>query len=90
MSSSHVTLINVIEVPAESIDQFISDWKSDMDFMIRQSGFIEGVLHRVFKSDARFRFVNVARCICSSQESHNRTFLSLPCLFRLTGHPRSS
>lgn len=32
-----------------------------MDFMIRQSGFIEGVLHRSLQSDARFRFVNVAR-----------------------------
>lgn len=61
MSSSHVILINAIEVPAESIDQFISDWKSDMDFMIRQRGFVTGVLHRSLQSDARFRFVNVAR-----------------------------
>ena len=60
-SSSHVTLINVIEVPAESIDQFVSDWKTDKDFMISRPGFIDGTLYRSLQSDVRFRFVNVAR-----------------------------
>jgi len=61
MSSAHTTLINVIEVPAESIEQFISDWKTDKDFMIRQPGFIDGTLYRSVHPDARFRFVNIAR-----------------------------
>lgn len=60
-STAHVTLINVIEVPVESIDQFISVWKADKDFMIRQPGFIDGTLYRSLQSNARFRFVNVAR-----------------------------
>lgn len=61
MSNAHVTLINAIEVPAESIEQFTSDWKADRDFMVRQPGFIDGALYRSLQSDTRFRFVNVAR-----------------------------
>jgi heme-degrading monooxygenase HmoA len=61
MNSSRITLINVIEAPAESIEQFISDWKADKDFMIRQPGFIDVALYRSLQSDARFRFVNEAR-----------------------------
>lgn len=48
-------------MPAESIKQFISDWKVDKDFMIRQPGFLDGALYRSLQSDARFCFVNVAR-----------------------------
>ncbi len=61
MAHAHITLINVIEVPAESTEQFISDWKVDKDFMSRQPGFINGALYRSLHSDVRFRFVNVAR-----------------------------
>src|SRR5687767_293041 len=61
MNSARITLINVIEAPAESIEQFINDWKADKDFMIRQPGFIDGALYCSLQSDARFRFVNVAR-----------------------------
>lgn len=61
VSAERITLINVIEVPAESIDQFIKDWTADKDFMIGQPGFIDGALHRSVQPDARFRFVNVAR-----------------------------
>ncbi|OWY65675.1 hypothetical protein B7486_40825 [cyanobacterium TDX16] len=61
MTSTHITLINVIEVPTESIEQFISDWKVDKDFMVRQPGFIDGTLYRSLHPDVRFRFVNVAR-----------------------------
>lgn len=39
-----ITLIAVFEVPAESVEQFTSDWKSDKNFMIRQSGLIDGTL----------------------------------------------
>lgn len=61
MSNAYVTLINAIDVPAESVDQFINDRQTDKEFMIRQPGFIDGMLYRSIRSDARFRFVNVAR-----------------------------
>jgi heme oxygenase (mycobilin-producing) len=60
MNSARITLINVIEAPAESIEQFISDWKADKDFMISQPGFIDGAFYCSLQSDPRFRFVNVA------------------------------
>lgn len=60
-NNSLATLINVIEVPAESVEQFIGDWQTDKDFMIGQPGFIDGTLYRSVQPDAHFRFVNVAR-----------------------------
>lgn len=61
ISSTVVTLINSIEVPAESVDQFINDWNSDKTFITRQPGFIDGAFYRSLLPNARFRFVNIAR-----------------------------
>jgi heme-degrading monooxygenase HmoA len=61
MNSPPITVIVAFEVPAESVEQFISDWRTDKDFMIRQPGCIGGSLYRSLQSDARFRFVNIAR-----------------------------
>ncbi len=61
MSSTDVTLVNAIEVPEESVDQFIIDWNPDKGFIIRQPGFIDGTIYRSLLPGARFRFVNIAR-----------------------------
>jgi len=55
-----ITLIVVFEVPAESVEHFMADWKTDKDFMMRQPGFSDGALYHSSHSDARFRYVNVA------------------------------
>ena len=55
-----ITLIAVFEMPAKAVKQFMTDWKKDKDFMLRQLGFRDGALCRSSQSDARFRFVNVA------------------------------
>jgi heme-degrading monooxygenase HmoA len=55
-----ITLIAMFEVPAKSIKQFLTDWKKDKDFMIRQPGFSDGALYESSQSDAHYRFVNVA------------------------------
>ena len=55
-----ITLIAVFEMPAKAVKQFMTDWKKDKDFMLRQPGFRDGALCRSSQSDARFRFVNVA------------------------------
>ena len=55
-----ITLIVVFEVPAESVEHFMADWKTDKHFMMRQPGFSDGVLYHSSQSDGRFRFVNVA------------------------------
>ena len=47
-------------MPAKAVKQFMTDWKKDKDFMLRQPGFRDGALCRSSQSDARFRFVNVA------------------------------
>jgi len=55
-----ITLIVLFEVPPESVEQFLTDWKTDKDFMMREPGFSDGAFYRSSQSDAHFRFVNVA------------------------------
>jgi heme oxygenase (mycobilin-producing) len=60
MSAEPVTLINVFEVPAEQVDEFVASWRERAAIMSRQPGFRDSRLHRAVSSDARFQLVNVA------------------------------
>lgn len=60
MSAEPVTLINVFEVPAEQVDEFVELWRERAAIMSRQPGFRDSRLHRATSSDARFALVNVA------------------------------
>jgi heme oxygenase (mycobilin-producing) len=56
-----VTLINAFEVPPEADEPFIAGWERARDFLAGRDGFSATVLHRAWRDDAAFRFVNVAR-----------------------------
>lgn len=58
--SKPVTLINVFEVPADQVDEFIADWKRRADIMAAAPGFRDFRLHRALAKDSRFQLVNVA------------------------------
>jgi len=55
-----VTLINVVEMPADQIDKFMAGWKKRADIMSTLSGFRDHALHRALLPDSRFQLVNVA------------------------------
>ncbi len=55
-----VTLINVFEVPAEHVDEFIAQWRERAALMSSKPGFLDSQLHRAFSSQTRFQLVNVA------------------------------
>jgi heme-degrading monooxygenase HmoA len=59
--NQYVTLINAIVVPADQIEPFITDWNADKAYIVKQPGFIDGVLYRTVLPNARYRCVNVAR-----------------------------
>jgi heme-degrading monooxygenase HmoA len=56
-----VTLINAFEVPPDADDAFITGWERARDFLAGRAGFSATALHRAWRPDAEFRFVNVAR-----------------------------
>ena len=55
-----VTLINVVEMPADQIDKFMAGWKKRADIMSTLPGFRDYTLHRALLPDSRFQLVNVA------------------------------
>ncbi len=59
-NNSPVTLINVFEVPAEHIDEFIAQWRERAAPMSTKPGFLDSRLHRALSSQTRFQLVNVA------------------------------
>lgn len=56
-----VTLINVFEVPAEQVDEFIALWRDRAAIMSSQPGFRAAQLHRAISAESRFQLVNVAQ-----------------------------
>jgi heme-degrading monooxygenase HmoA len=55
-----VTLINVFEVPAAQVEEFITRWRVRAKIMASAPGFRDAQLHRAVSSQARFQLVNVA------------------------------
>jgi heme-degrading monooxygenase HmoA len=60
MNNTQVTLINAFAVPAEVVEQFLTAWEQDKDFMASQPGFITGVMYRSTDVEVHYRFINVA------------------------------
>lgn len=55
-----VTLINLFEVPAGHVEEFIAQWRARAKIMAAAPGFRDARLHQAVSSQARFQFVNVA------------------------------
>ena len=55
-----VTMINVIEIPADQIDKFLTGWKERAHIMSTLPGFRDYQLHQALLEDSRFQLVNVA------------------------------
>lgn len=55
-----VTLINVVEIPADQIDRFMVGWKQRADTMSTLPGFRDYALHQALLPESRFQLVNVA------------------------------
>ncbi|MBF6299393.1 antibiotic biosynthesis monooxygenase [Nocardia amamiensis] len=60
MTSDGVTFINVFEIPADEIDEFITNWHERARIMRQAPGFRDVRLHRALLPDTRFQLVNVA------------------------------
>jgi|SRR5208337_4088736 len=56
-----VTMINVIEIPADQIDRFMACWKARAHIMSILPGFRDYELHQALLKESRFQLVNVAR-----------------------------
>jgi heme-degrading monooxygenase HmoA len=57
---THVTLINVFEVPEGAIDEAISSWKTGRNFLQKQPGYVSTALHKSIAPGAKFALVNIA------------------------------
>ena len=55
-----VTLINVFELPAERVDEFIEQWRARAGLLATKPGFIDARLHRALSTESRFQLITVA------------------------------
>jgi heme oxygenase (mycobilin-producing) len=55
-----ITVINIFEVPAVQVGQFITRWRDRAEIMAAAPGFRDSRLHRAVSSRARFQLVNLA------------------------------
>jgi len=55
-----ITVVNVFEVPAERVAEFIAQWRARAEIMAAAPGFRDTRLHRAISPQARFQLVNVA------------------------------
>ena len=74
-----VTLINCFEVPTGREEEFFAMWQQVNTYMRSKPGYVGHKLHRSLKTDAPFRFVNIAQW--ESQEhflaAHDEGFRAL-------------
>ncbi len=47
-------------LPKENMDAFLTQWRKIQEAMVRQPGFLDGILHRTLDDESPFQFVNVA------------------------------
>ncbi|MER6663583.1 antibiotic biosynthesis monooxygenase family protein [Amycolatopsis japonica] len=59
MSDDGVTFINVFEIPADRVDEFVETWRERAKLMRDSPGFRDTKLHRALLPDSRFQLVNV-------------------------------
>lgn len=55
-----ITVINVFELPAEQVEDFIAQWRIRAEIMAASPGFRDTRLHQAVSAQARFQLVNVA------------------------------
>lgn len=55
-----ITFINVFELPAERIDEFLPHWLGRAKLMSKAPGFRDNRLHRAVDPDTRFQLVSIA------------------------------
>ncbi|AXB44549.1 antibiotic biosynthesis monooxygenase family protein [Amycolatopsis albispora] len=55
-----VTFINVFEIPADRVDEFVGHWRERAELLRDAPGFRDVRLHRALLPDSRFQLVNVA------------------------------
>lgn len=60
MTEPGVIFINVIELPAEAVEDFLAQWRERVARMRTAPGFRDVRLHRALLPDARFQLVNIA------------------------------
>ncbi|MEU8894235.1 antibiotic biosynthesis monooxygenase family protein [Nocardia sp. NPDC048505] len=60
MTDDGVTFINVIELPATALDDFIAQWRDRARRLRTAPGFRDVRLHRALLPDSRFQLVNIA------------------------------
>jgi heme-degrading monooxygenase HmoA len=56
-----VILISAFEVTPDADDAFIVGWEQARELLASKGGCVAGALHRAWRGDAEFRFVDVAR-----------------------------
>ncbi|MFE0178899.1 antibiotic biosynthesis monooxygenase family protein [Streptomyces sp. NPDC059002] len=59
-SGSSVTFINVFEIDAAELDEFVAKWEQRARLMRDKPGFIDSRMHRARSADSRFQLVNVS------------------------------
>ncbi len=59
-NETHVTLINVFDVPEGAIDRTIEMWRKSRDFLQTQPGYVSTALHQSIGQGAKFALINVA------------------------------
>ncbi|MFQ6393283.1 antibiotic biosynthesis monooxygenase family protein [Nocardia sp. KC 131] len=60
MTDNGVTFINVFEISADQVEEFVDNWHERARIMRAAPGFRDVRLHRALLPDARFQLVNVA------------------------------
>lgn len=61
-ASEQATLINVFNVPAEKVDEFLDNWRRTSAVFQKGDGLIEAHLHRnAGVGNQTFQFINIAR-----------------------------
>ncbi|WP_181719298.1 antibiotic biosynthesis monooxygenase family protein [Nocardia gipuzkoensis] len=81
MTDDGVTFINVFEIPAEQIDEFVENWHERARIMRTAPGFRDVRLHRALLPDTRFQLVNVAHWdsaeACEAAGAHSAVLASV-------------
>ncbi len=63
-----ITFINVLEVPAERVGEFIAQWRAGAQIMAAAPGFRDATLHQAVSSQTHFQLVNVAHWDSQAQQ----------------------
>ena len=57
---AQITTIVHFSMPKENIDEFLATWTEIKEFMLKQPGAHDGIMHRCIDDNSPFQLVNVA------------------------------